>query len=253
MRNELKRRLKSGEQVYGIWVTIESPIVTELLSVLGFDYFVFDTEHSPNDIYTAQTLMQAMRGQGTTPIVRVWWNDVVAIKRALDIGAYGVVVPWVNNREQAEMAVKACRYAPGGLRGVGPRRAALFDPEYLRTADEEILIIAQIETKEAVGNIEEILSVDGIDVSYIGPADLSASHGHLGDMAHPEVQEAIDRVYDASVAAGVATGVHMGAGKTIMDRVEKGYNLITIGNDLGFVRAGAMEVLKQLGRAKPTS
>ena len=249
MRNELKRRLKAGEQTYGVWTTIESPMVTELLSTLGFDYFVFDTEHSPLDIFQAQTLMQAMRGEGTTPIVRVWWNDLVAIKRALDIGAYGVVVPWVNTKEQAEMAVKACRYAPDGLRGCGPRRAALFDPDYLRTADEEILILAQIETREAVENIEDILSVDGIDVSYIGPADLSASHGHLGDMSHPEVQEAIDRVFDASVAAGVATGVHMGSGKTIMDRVEKGYNFITVGNDLGFVRAGAKEILEQLGRA----
>ena len=249
MRNELKWRLKAGEQACGLWMTIESPIVTELLSTLGFDYFVFDTEHSPLDIYQSQTLMQAMRDEGTTPIVRVWWNDLVAIKRALDIGAYGIVVPWVNNKEQAEMAVKACRYAPTGLRWCGPRRARLFDPDYYETVEQELLIIAQIETREAVKNIEDILSVDGIDVSYIGPADLSASHGHLGNMSHPEVQEAIDRVYDASVAAGVATGVHMGSGKTIMDRVEKGYNFITVGNDLGFVRAGAMAVLKQLGKA----
>lgn len=124
----------------------------------------------------------------------------------------------------------------------------MLDPDYLRTADEEILIIAQIETRQAVENIEDILSVDGIDVTYIGPADLSASHGHLGDMPHPEVQEAIDRVFDASRAAGVATGVHMGSGKTIMDRVEKGYNFITVGNDLGFVRTGAMEILRELGR-----
>ena len=249
MRNELKRRLKAGAQVYGIWVTIESPLVTELLSDLGFDYFVFDTEHSPLDIYHAQTLMQAMRPMGTTPIVRVWWNDLVAIKRALDIGAYGVVVPWVNTKEQAEMAVKACRYAPEGLRGCGPRRAALFDPDYLHTANDEILIIAQIETKQAVENIEEILSVEGIDVSYIGPADLSASHGHLGNMSHPDVQKAIDRVFDASEAAGVAKGVHLGSGKTILDRVEQGYNLITVGSDTGFTRAGAIQVLNMLGKA----
>jgi len=249
MRNELKRKMKAGGQACGIWVTIESPMVTELLSTLGFDYFVFDTEHSPLDIFQAQTLMQAMRDRGTTPIVRVWWNDLVAIKRALDIGAYGVVVPWVNNREQAEMAVKACRYAPKGLRGCGPRRAALMDPDYLKTADEEILVIAQIETREAVSNIEDILSVDGIDVSYIGPADLSASYGHLGDMPHPEVQKAIDTVFDASRAAGVAAGIHQGAGKTIMDRVKKGYNLVTVGNDLDFVKTGALQILKQLGRA----
>lgn len=246
MRNELKRRLKRGEQTYGCWISIESPIATEMLSTMGFDWFVFDTEHSPLDIYMVQTLMQAMRGNDTTPIVRVNWNELVPIKRALDIGAYGVVVPWVNSSEQAEMAVKACRYGPKGLRGCGPRRAALFDPDYLKTADEEILIIAQIETREAVENIEDILSVDGIDVSYIGPADLSASFGHLGNMAHPEVQEAIDRVFDASVAAGVAAGVHMGSGKTIKDRMEKGYNFITIGNDLMLLKRGVNELRKDL-------
>jgi len=250
MRNELKRRLKKGDQVYGIWITIESPMVSELLSTMGFDYFVFDTEHSPLDIFQSQTLMQAMRPMGTTPIIRVWWNDLVAIKRALDVGAYGVVVPWINNKEQAEMAVKACLYAPKGLRGCGPRRAALMDPEYLKTADEEILIIAQIETKEAVNNIEEILSVEGIDVSYIGPSDLSASYGHLGDQSHPEVQEAIDRVFEASKDAGVAAGIHMGSGKTILDRVKQGYNFITVGNDLDFVKQGALQVLRQLGKAK---
>jgi 2-keto-3-deoxy-L-rhamnonate aldolase RhmA len=248
MQNQLKRRLKAGEQALGVWVTLESPIATELLSSIGFDYLVFDTEHSPLDVYQVQTLMQAMRGEGTscTPIVRVVWNDLVPIKRALDVGAYGVVVPWVNGRDAAEMAVKACRYAPTGLRGCGPRRAALLDPDYLQTADEEILLIAQIETRTAVENIEAILSVDGIDVTYIGPADLSASYGHRGDMSHPEVQAAIDRVFDASEDAGVATGVHMGAGKTIMERVEKGYSLITVGNDLQFLRSSAEATLTRL-------
>jgi len=196
----------------------------------------------------AQTLMQAMRGGSkTTPIVRVWWNDLVAIKRALDVGAYGILVPWVNTKEQAELAVKATRYAPDGLRGCGPRRAALFDPDYLKTADEEILVICQIETREAVENIEDIVSVEGVDVSYIGPADLSASYGHLGNMGHPEVQEAIDKVYDATKAAGKATGVHQASGLTIKDRMEKGYNLITIGNDLVYLRQGVLNQRKELG------
>jgi len=248
MRNELKRRLSRGEQVYGTWITVESPMATEMLSSLGFDYFVFDTEHSPLDIYMAQTLMQAMRGDSkTTPIVRVNWNDLVQIKRALDIGAYGVLVPWVNNREEAEMAVKATRYAPNGLRGCGPRRAAMFDPDYLQTADDEILVICQIETKEAVENIEEIVSVEGVDVSYIGPADLSASYGHLGNQSHPDVQKAIDRVFDATKAAGKATGVHQASGKTIEDRMEKGYNFITIGNDLTYMKNGVLAQMEKLG------
>jgi 2-keto-3-deoxy-L-rhamnonate aldolase RhmA len=247
MRNELKRRLKRDEQAYGCWITIESPMVSEMLSTMGFDYFVFDTEHSPLDIYQAQTLMQAMRGQETTPIVRAWWNDIVAIKRALDIGAYGVVVPWINSKEEAELAVKATRYAPWGLRGCGPRRAAMFDPDYLKTADEEILVICQIETRKAVENIEDIVSVEGVDVTYIGPADLSASHGHLGDQSHPEVQEAIDRVFDATKAAGKAAGIHLGSGKTIKERIDKGYNLITIGNDLVYLRSGVRDHMRSLG------
>ncbi|TEU11406.1 hypothetical protein E3J20_02875 [Candidatus Bathyarchaeota archaeon] len=248
MRNELKRRLARGEQVYGTWITVESPMATEMLSSLGFDYFVFDTEHSPLDIYMSQTLMQAMRGDSkTTPIVRVNWNDLVQIKRALDIGAYGVLVPWINNKEQAELAVKATRYAPKGLRGCGPRRAKMFDPEYYETVDDEILVICQIETKEAVENIEEIVSVEGVDVSYIGPADLSASYGHLGNQSHPDVQKAIDKVFDATRAAGKATGIHQASGKTIKERMEKGYNFITLGNDLIYMKEGVLAHMEKLG------
>jgi 2-keto-3-deoxy-L-rhamnonate aldolase RhmA len=247
LKNELKRRLKNNEQVYGTWITIESPIATEMMSVQGFDYFVFDTEHSPLDMRLAQTLMQAMRPETkTTPIVRVWWNDLVAIKRALDIGAYGVIVPWINNKKEAEMAVKATRYAPKGLRGCGPRRAAMFDPDYLKTSDNEILVICQIETKEAVSNIEDICSVENVDVTYIGPADLSASYGHLGNMSHPDVQKAIDKVYDVTKAAGLSAGIHQASGLTIQERIDKGYNFITIGNDLIYMRKGVQAQFQEL-------
>ena len=123
----------------------------------------------------------------------------------------------------------------------------MFDPDYLQTADDEILVICQIETKEAVDNIEDIVSVEGMDVSYIGPADLSASYGHLGNHSHPDVQEAIDKVYDATRAAGKATGVHEASGKTIKARMDKGYNFITIGNDLVYMRKGVLNHMKELG------
>jgi len=123
----------------------------------------------------------------------------------------------------------------------------MFDPEYYQTVDEELLVICQIETKRAVENIEEIASVEGVDVTYIGPADLSASHGHLGDQSHPEVQKAIDRVYDATKAAGKAAGIHLGSGKTIKERMEKGYEFITIGNDLSLLRRGVRELMTELG------
>jgi 2-keto-3-deoxy-L-rhamnonate aldolase RhmA len=248
MRNELKRRIKNNEQVFGTWITVESPMVAEMMSAQEFDYFVIDTEHAPLDMRMAQTLMQAMRPDSiTTPIVRVWWNDLVAIKRALDIGAYGVLVPWVNNKKEAEMAVKATRYAPYGLRGCGPRRAGMFDPNYYETADSEIMVICQIETKEAVFNIEDICSVEGVDVTYIGPADLSASYGHLGNQSHPDVQKAIDKVFDATKDAGLATGIHQASGLTIKERIEKGYNLVTLGNDLIYMRMGVQNHFKELG------
>ena len=248
MINKLKRRLKADEQLYGTWITVESPIMTEMMSSLGFDYFVIDTEHAPLDPIMVQTLMQAMRPDTkTTPIIRVWWNDLVAIKRALDIGAYGILVPWVNSKEETEMAVKATRYAPDGLRGCGPRRAGLFDPDYLKTADEEIMVVVQIETKEAVANIEDICSVEGIDATYIGPADLSASYGHLGNMSHPDVQEAIDIVYDASKAAGIGAGIHEASGSSIPERMKKRYNLVTLGNDLIYAKKGVQAQFKELG------
>jgi 2-keto-3-deoxy-L-rhamnonate aldolase RhmA len=171
----------------------------------------------------------------------------VAIKRALDIGASGILVPWVNSKEEAELAVKATRYAPNGLRGCGPRRAGLFDPDYLKTADEEILVVVQIETKQAVKNIEDICNVEGVDATYIGPADLSASLGHLGNMSHSDVQKAIDIVFDASKAAGIGTGIHQASGSTIPERMKKGYNLVTIGNDLIYAKKGVLMQFKELG------
>ncbi len=251
MKNELKRRLNAGEQVYGTWISIESPIACELMSSLGFDYFVIDTEHAPLDHLMVQTLMQAMRPDTkTTPLVRVWWNDPVPIKRVLDIGAHGIMVPWINNAKDAEMAVKATRYAPKGIRGCGPRRAAMFDPDYLKTADDEILIVAQIETVEAIQNINDICSTEGIDVVYIGPADLSAAHGHLGNMGHPEVQEAIDKVFDAARDHGISAGIHLGSGKTIPERIAKGYDFVTLGNDILYLKAGVQNQFKELGLSK---
>jgi 2-keto-3-deoxy-L-rhamnonate aldolase RhmA len=122
----------------------------------------------------------------------------------------------------------------------------MFDPDYLKTSDDEILVICQIETKEAVSNIEDICAVENVDVTYIGPADLSASYGHLGNMSHPEVQKAIDKVYDATKAAGISAGIHQASGLTIQERIDKGYNFITIGNDLIYMRKGVQAQFQEL-------
>jgi len=147
LKNSLKEKLKKGEAVVGTFIEIGHPDVTEWLSRLGFDWLLLDAEHAPAGFETLQLMMQAMNGTSCIPIVRPQWNDLVVIKRVLDLGAYGVLVPWVNSKEEAENAVRACRYPPEGIRGFGPRRAGMFDPDYYQTANEELLIAVQIETE----------------------------------------------------------------------------------------------------------
>jgi 2-dehydro-3-deoxyglucarate aldolase len=232
MHNSLKRSLKEGRQTFGLWMTIPHADVSESLSGLGFDWFVFDQEHSPLDDQLSQQLMQGMKGSGVTPLVRVAWKDPVLIKKALDIGAYGVIVPYVNNRTDAELVVSACLYPPRGTRGFGPRRAAILDPEYAQTANDEVLVIVQIETEEAVENAEAIMSVDGVDAYFVGPYDLSASMGLPGQLAHPRVQEAIGRILDVGRRRGCPGGIWMGAGLRIEDRVREGWQFICIDQDI---------------------
>ena len=241
MFNVLKRSLKEGKQTFGLWITIPHGDVTECLSRIPFDWFVFDQEHSPLDDQLTQQLMQAMSGTAITPLVRVAWNDPVLIKKALDTGAHGVVVPCVNNRQDAELAVKACMYPPRGVRGCGPRRGAVLDPDYDKTANDEVLVIVQIETEEAVKNAEEILQVEGVDAYYIGPYDLSASMGLLGDLSNPRVQDAIGEVFEVGQRLGCPGGLWMGAGATVEQRVREGWQFLVLGMDI--------HLLMQAGKA----
>jgi 2-keto-3-deoxy-L-rhamnonate aldolase RhmA len=140
LKNSLKAKLKEGKTVYGIGMSVANPEVAEIIGKMEFDWAFIDTEHSPMEVKDVQLLMQAMSASATVPIVRVPWNDMVMIKRALDIGAYGIIIPWVNTREDAVRAVQAIRYPPKGLRGFGPRRASLFDPDYVKTANDELLL-----------------------------------------------------------------------------------------------------------------
>jgi len=250
LKNRVKAMIKEGKTAIGIWISIGHPDVTEILSRVGFDFFMIDTEHGPLSIETVQTLMMTMNGSDTVPFVRVANNDPVLIKRALDIGAYGLLIPLVNNKQEAINAVRNCKYPPEGIRGIAPRRAARFDPDYLKTANDEIMIIVQIETAEAVKNIDEILTVEGIDSVFIGPSDLSGSLGLVKEpdrLHHPKTLEAIDRVFKAAKRAGmpVATTSTLYPAKKL---VELGYNPVFAGYDTGFLLNGANELLKSLGR-----
>ncbi len=246
MKNSVKAKLKAGEPSVGTWLTIGHPDVAEFLAAVGFDWVVFETEHAPLGMETVQTMMQAMSySADCLPMVRVAWNDLVLIKRALDIGAYGLVIPWVNTREDAEKAVSYCKYPPEGIRGVGPRRAAHRDPDYFATANEEILIVVQIETETALENLDEIFSVKGIDACFIGPWDLSMSLGVFKNFQHPKYEDALDRVLQACKRWGVAPGMHCSEGN-INEAIERGFQFCAIANDYGFLLKGARQALRKI-------
>jgi len=245
LKNLLKAKLKEGKPVIGTFVGLGHPDVTEVLSRLGFDWLLLDGEHSPMSIETMQRMMQSMNGSECIPIVRPQWNDMVIIKRVLDIGAYGLLIPWVNTKEEAEYAVSACKYPPEGLRGFGPRRAALFDPDYFQTANDEILIIVQIETRQALSNLDAILSVKGIDACYIGPADLSISFGlGLPKWDNPEYMKAFDQVLTAAKKWGKPAGM-FASDENIEWAIEKGFTLNTVGTADRFLLEGAKMALEK--------
>jgi 2-keto-3-deoxy-L-rhamnonate aldolase RhmA len=175
---------------------------------------------------------------------------MVAIKRILDIGAHGVLIPWVNSREDAEYAVRACKYPPEGLRGFGPRRAGLFDPTYAGTANEELLIIAQIETREAVDNLDEILSVDGINACYIGAFDLAINYGlTFPDLKNPEYLKAFDKVLEAAEKWKKPSGMYTFS-NNVQWAIEKGFTLITVDSADTFLMRGARTALKKITTPK---
>ena len=247
MENTLKGKLRRGEKVIGTFVRIGHPDVTELLSRLGFDWLVLDTEHSPMSLETLQKMMQAMNGTNCVPIVRPQWNDFVQIKRILDIGAYGVLIPWVSSREEAENAVRACKYPPEGIRGFGPRRANIFDPLYFETANQEILVAVQIETRQALDNLDGILSVPGIDACYVGPYDLSCNLGFgiPPNWDNPEYIAAFSRIIEAAARHAKPAGMF-----TTLDNIEwaleKGFSFNTIGEADSFLMQGAKLALAKV-------
>jgi len=249
MRNILKERLEAGDAVIGIFVQMGHPEVTEMLSHAGFDWLIIDGEHGPFGIETMQTMLQAMSGTKTVPIIRVPWNDPVYIKQALDIGAYGLLIPLISSGKEAESAVRAMRYPPTGIRGVGPRRASRYYldfQEYITTADKEVFTIIQIETKEAVEKIEEILSVDGIDAYFVGPMDLSAALGHIGEVNHPDVRNAITKILKAGDKTKKVGGIYSFNPEDARNRLQQGFKFISLGSDLRLLLGSAQEFLKKV-------
>jgi len=252
-RRTVKQRLAAGEQLLGCFLGLASPLVTEILALSGYDCLMIDGEHSAVGLETAQIMTMPMRGAGCPPLMRVSQSDTAEIKRVLDIGFEGIMVPSVNSRAEAEAVVRACRYPPDGIRGVAVRlvRASGFglDSErYAREANDSLLVIAQIETGKAVEAVDSIASTPGVDMLFIGPSDLSASMGHIGKPDHPDVQSAIRSVEAAVKRAGKWLGIVPTAGRPAESMFADGYNLVIAGADVTLLRDAAVA---QVTRLKP--
>ena len=246
-RNVFKQAIKARKLQIGLWSSLCSNIGAEIISDSGFDWILLDTEHSPNEIPGLLSQLQAVSRGTATPVVRAAWNDMVLIKRILDIGAQSILIPYVQNADEARRAVASVRYPPRGMRGVAAgSRASRYGrvTDYLKKADDEICLLVQVETRSALEHLEEIASVDGVDGVFIGPADLSASFGHLGNLQHPEAQAAIrdagQRLGKAGKAAGILTGVEAEARRYI----EWGYNFVAVGTDTNLLARTADALAK---------
>lgn len=241
----IKKTLADGGVTIGAWMSMGHVSIAEILASAGYDWVVIETEHTAIDVSEVLRLLGAIEGRGAVPLVRLAWNDPIQCKAVLDSGAAGVIVPMVNTRADAELAVQSAKYPPLGRRGVGLARAqgygTTFD-DYVRRANDETLLVVQIEHIDAVNNIEAILSVPGIDATFIGPYDLSMSMGRPGQITHPDVIAARERVLAATLAHGLVPGIHLvhpqQAAETIGDVVASGYRFIALGTDILFLGDG---------------
>jgi 4-hydroxy-2-oxoheptanedioate aldolase len=248
--NEFKRRLRARERQLGFWTSLASPMATEALAWSGADWVLIDSEHAPNELPDIYHQLRAVQGSAASAIVRPAWNDSVLIKRLLDAGVQSLIVPYVQNAAEAARAVAATRYPrDGGVRGVAASsRAAGYGliPGYLGRAADQIAVVVQIESGEAAAALEDIMAVEGIDGVFVGPMDLAASMGHLGDPDHPAVQAAIDDVARRAGAAGCAAGILARSAEDARACLERGYSFVSVGSDIGFLTAGAAARLKAL-------
>jgi len=247
-KNAFKAALAAGQLQIGLWSSLCSNIAADILSDSGFDWILLDTEHSPNEIPDLVGQLQAIRGGSATPIIRPAWNDAVLAKRALDIGAQTLLFPYVQNVEEAKRAVASTRYPPHGVRGVSvAARASRYGrtPGYLGKANSEICVLVQVETREAMNELEAIARVDGIDGVFIGPSDLAASLGHLGNPAHAEVQTAIADAGRRLKKLGKPAGILTSNEDEARRYIEWGYLFAAVGSDVGLLARNADTLAKK--------
>ncbi|MGU7768750.1 4-hydroxy-2-oxoheptanedioate aldolase [Burkholderia sp. MR1-5-21] len=241
--NRFKAALAAGQPRIGFWLAMSDAYLAEVSATAGFDWLLIDSEHAPNDLRTILAQLQAVAPYRAEPIVRPVTGDPALIKRLLDIGARTLLVPMVDTAEQARALVSAVRYPPHGIRGVGSAvgRASRWSArtDYLDVADDEACLLVQVETVTALGDLDAICAVDGVDGVFIGPADLAASMGHRGNPAHPDVRAAIDRAIRTIVASGKAAGTLTSDPALARHYLELGCTFVAVGVDILMFANGA--------------
>jgi 2-keto-3-deoxy-L-rhamnonate aldolase RhmA len=244
-----KQKLYSGETLYGLTLTVGNPLIAELVGHLGFDWVWIETEHTTMSLDTVLAQLQAVSGTGTSAIVRVDCNDQTTIKRILDTGPDGILIPSVNSREEAEKAIRFTKYPPLGERGIGLARAQGYGLNlggYVKTANDEVATIFMIEHIDAVRQIDEILQVEGLDGIMIGALDLAGSMNLQNDMANPLIEAEIQKVLQACQKAGVICGAFVGDPTQAKARIQEGFKLLILGADVLMLAASAKNVLEQV-------
>jgi 4-hydroxy-2-oxoheptanedioate aldolase len=239
MPNKLKTAWKSGKAVVNGWLAIPNAFSAEMYSRAGWDSVTVDMQHGVQDYLSCVACFQGMQSSGALPMVRVPWNEPGIIGKVLDAGAYGVICPMVNTEAEARALVQYCKYPPNGTRSNGPVRAAIYGDAsgYQKTANDEIIVMPMIETKAAIGNIEAILDVPGIDAIYIGPSDLSFSYGKEPrlDVDDPEILAIYDKLIAATGKRGQSAGIHCGSAAYAKRAIKMGFKLVTISNEVGIM------------------
>lgn len=244
--NSVKRRLEGGGTALNAWCSIGSSYVAEVLAELGFDAVTVDLQHGAIDYATAFTMLQAISTAPVMPMVRVPWNDPALLMKLLDAGAHGVICPMVNSAEEARAFVGACRYPPLGYRSMGPNRAVQYaGRDYWKSADREVMLLAMIETRAGVENVDEIVRVEGLDGIYVGPGDLSLSYGAAPSMTpdDPEIVAAIAKVCASANRHGRIPAVHTDGPETARRRFAEGFRLCTLQSDVRYIMTGAAAAL----------
>lgn len=256
-KNKLRKIAAEGGRIVNGWLAIPNSYSAELMAHQGWDAVTIDLQHGPVDFPSAVGMLQAISTTDAVPMARVPWNDAAIMMKLLDAGAYGLICPMINTREEAEQFVSFCRYPPMGTRSMGPNRAVQYGgADYWQGANDEILLFAMIETRKGVENLDEILSVKGIDGVYVGPSDLSMSLGKPPtlDPTDTEVLEFIAAICKKTRDKGLIAGVHTDGTKTALRRFEQGYQLCTILNDARLMANAAAQAVKELkGQAPPAA